>query len=129
MFIVTIEGYSGSCVVSRGTTGFGYLQEGTPAGTVDGIAVDGGAGGAVGAGTASWNWGRADARIATIEIDIAPALHVFDDDSRVVSASVGGGYWLGWWPGPGLALTLTGRDRGGNVVARIRQMDDGWVEQ
>jgi len=128
-FIVRTEGYIGSCVLSAGGTSFGTLEDKTLTPIPHGVTIDGSAGGLIGASSASWVWGRVDQSIASVAIDLGPALHVVDDDNRVVTASVGGGYWFGWWPEPGIALVVTARDAQGNVVASEKLFDDGWVAQ
>lgn len=74
-------------------------------------------------------WGRADARIAVVRIDLGGPLHDFDPDVRVVTASVGGGYWIGWWPDNQLARVVTGFDAQGTGVVALKLTDDGWVAQ
>jgi hypothetical protein len=128
-FVVANEGYVGSCLVSPGGESFGYLQEGSVSTLDRGLTVEGSAGGLVGASQAAGVWGRSAAGIASVEIDLGPELHVADDDDRVVTTSVDHGYWIGWWPGSGIGLVITGRDGQGNVVATMKHFDDGWVAQ
>jgi len=46
---------------------------------------------------------------------VAVTIHVAD--GRTVEATVGGGYWLAWWPGNVPAQSVTGVDTAGNVIA------------
>jgi hypothetical protein len=128
-FVVATTGYVGSCVISTGGQGFGYLPEGTLAQIESGMAVAGAVSGLLGAGEGSWVWGRAEARIASIGIDLASQLHVVDDDDRMVEASLGRGYWIGWWPDAATAVVITGRDAQGKIVASMKTTDDGWVAE
>jgi hypothetical protein len=92
-FIVTTEGYVGVCLLSPAGEGLGNLLKAPLPAMADLLAIDGAGGGLLGArpGSGTYLWGRADARIASVTIDLIRDLHVFDDDDRLLTASLGGG--------------------------------------
>ncbi len=140
-FIVTTTGYVGACVLSPATDGWGGLTEGPLPGLTDALAFDGGGSFGLGAAnhTVEYLWGRADARVVSVRIQLGNALGDVDDDDRVVTASVGDGYWLGWWParidrpwrpGDNQATVISGFDAQGNFVGALEHtINDGWVMQ
>lgn len=127
-FIVSTDGYLGECFVSPVQTYFlgNLLEAPIPAltGTTD---VAGSGSGILGAGEVSYAWGQADANVATVSIDLGGQLHEVDKDDRVVVASVGGGYWLGWWPDNAEPNRITALNPEGSVVATLERTDNGWV--
>jgi len=52
--------------------------------------------------------GRVAADVTAVTIALA--------DGRTVTASVGGGHWLAWWPGDVGATTVSGLDAAGQIV-------------
>jgi hypothetical protein len=130
-FIVSTVGYIGSCFVSSAaqTVAVGHLFDLPIPGLTDGMAVVGDGGGILGAGEASYLWGQADARVARVSIDLIGHLHDVDLDNRVVVASVGGGYWLAWWPDSAQANVVQAVDADGAIVATLKRTDDGWIGQ
>jgi hypothetical protein len=52
--------------------------------------------------------GRVAADVTAVTISLA--------DDRTVTASLGGGHWLAWWPGDAGATNVTGLDAAGQVV-------------
>jgi hypothetical protein len=129
-FIVSTDGYVGQCFVSPVQTySLGNLLA-TPIAALTGATdVSGSGSGILGAGEVSYIWGRTDARVATVSIDLGGQLHEVDKDDRVVLASSGGGYWLGWWPDNAEPNRVTSFDAHGDVVATLNRTDDGWVAQ
>ena len=130
-FVVTTTGYVGVCLLSTAGDGQGYLVEAPLPPMADSLAVEGAGGGVLGArpGSGSYVWGRADGRIASVTIDLVRELHAVDDDDRLVTASLGGGYWFGWWPDNARAAVVTGFDVGGDAVVTLKDFDDGWAVQ
>jgi hypothetical protein len=55
--------------------------------------------------------GRVAADAAKVEIEL--------DDGTLVGASLGGGWWMAWWPGARFARTVTAFDGGGAEIASL----------
>lgn len=128
-FVVATDGYVGTCLISPGGEGQGHLRETLLNATQQAIVIDGSGGGRLGAASGTYFWGRADARIDSVHIDLVRELHAFDDDDRTVIATLGGGYWFAWWPGGATAAVVTGLDAQGEAVVTLKQFDDGWDVQ
>jgi hypothetical protein len=96
----------GSCLVTSQASsgGSGPLPE--PMGSSLSIDVNGFGTGA--AGDVHELGGRFAADVAAVTVTLA--------DGRVVTASVGSGHWLAWWPGDVDATSVTGLDSGGQGV-------------
>jgi hypothetical protein len=71
------------------------------------LKVDGVAGGPAVGLTAVF--GRVTGRASTVEVTA--------DDGRVITASVGHGYFLAWWPSGSPVGTVRALDAGGHVIA------------
>ncbi|MEO7664553.1 MAG: hypothetical protein ABIV26_05450, partial [Candidatus Limnocylindrales bacterium] len=52
--------------------------------------------------------GRIAATVARVVVEVA--------DGRIVTASVGGGYWLAWWPDDVRAKVVTAFDSAGAEI-------------
>ena len=48
---------------------------------------------------------------------------VVTDDGLRVTASVGGGYFLAWWPGSAVSQTVMATDESGAVLASVTPSD------
>ena len=141
-FVVTTAAYVGACLLSPATEGAGGLYEEPLRVMADAIAIDGWTeGGLVPLmkssdwGQYSLYWGRADARVASVRIELGGPLHEIDDDDRVVVATVGGGYWLAWWTpradrparaGDNQPRAITGSDVQGTTVVALELRDHGY---
>jgi hypothetical protein len=96
----------GSCIVTSQVSsgGSGPLPE--PMRSALSVDVNGFGSGAT--GEVHELGGRLAADVTAVTIALA--------DGRTVIASVGGGYWLAWWPGDVDATSVTGLDAAGQAV-------------
>jgi len=96
----------GSCMVTSQASsgGSGPLPE--PMGSALSIDVNGFGSGT--SGEVHELGGRVAADVSAVTIALA--------DGRTVTASVGGGHWLAWWPGDVDATSVTGLDAAGQAV-------------
>jgi hypothetical protein len=108
-FLFRGETTFGSCLVTQGASsgGSGPLPEPTSAA----LSIDVDGFGDFTGGVVHELGGRVAAGVTEVTIALA--------DGRTLTASVGGGHWLAWWPGDVRATTVTGMDAAGQVVVEL----------
>lgn len=114
-FLVAAPTMFGSCIVTSGSgasSGGGGLPPGAMAGA---ISIDAnGSGGAAGA-QARLLGGRVVSTASQVTVNLA--------DGRTVVASLGGGYWLAWWPDTTSATSVGATDPSGASVGTVEVVD------
>ena len=116
-FLLAGNNGSGSCLLSlEGGSGGGW-RSGPLEPMADRIVIDEQGGGGVGDGTATMLGGRIAPDITRVEIALS--------NGSTVTASVGNGHWLAWWPGGVLADRITGVTATG-LATSIEWRDGGW---
>lgn len=114
-FIVTQPGWLGSCLLPKGTGATAGGVRKTPLPAMDrAIVIDESSSGTIGDAVVGVASGRGIEAITAVELDLL--------DGRVVTASVGGGHWLAWWPGEVRIQRLVARRSGDGAV--ILALDD-----
>jgi hypothetical protein len=120
-FLLAGPGWTGSCLTSLAGGGAGSDWRSGPLEVMDDpIVVDERSTGDVAEGTASILGGRTAADVGRVEIVL--------DDGGVVTASVGAGHWLAWWPGTVTADRITATSADGHVAV-LAWRDGGWAIQ
>ena len=101
----------GSCIVTsaQGASSGGSGPSPVPFGEALSIDINGF--GDAGGGTAHELGGQVEPEITSVLIALS--------DGRTVTASVGSGYWLAWWPTDAAATTVTGFDEAGAEVVTV----------
>ena len=110
---------TGSCLLSLGAGASAGWRSGAFAPMTAAIVIDeqGGGGGAVGAGNATLLGGRMVPNVMRVEIALS--------DGSTVTASIGNGHWLAWWPAGLLADRISATGANGEVAV-IEWQNGGW---
>jgi hypothetical protein len=120
-FLVQGPTMVGSCYISP-TGGGGGSQ---PAGQLElldqPISIDEEGSGGADVGTLSYLGGRLGAEARQVVIEVP--------GGRKVTASVGNGHWLAWWPGGARAERVVASDEAGAQLFALTLGQDGWVAQ
>jgi hypothetical protein len=112
-FLVAGPGWTGSCLLTL-ANGNAIGSSGNLASLPamgQAVALDESANGGVGDGNASLAGGRSIDAVVAVSVELV--------DGRVVTASVGGGHWLAWWPGDVAITQLVATGADGAVLASI----------
>lgn len=120
-FLVEGAGFTGSCAVSRGGNAGGSGRTDGREQFVGSIVVDERSSGSLGQGSGTLLGGRSAAPVATVLIDLP--------DGRTVEASVGGGYWLAWWPGESSAVRIRALNAADMVLATLDDSTPNWQQK
>ena len=115
-FLLAGGGMTGSCMYSSGASGSGWTSA-PPDPMTAAISIDEQGGGGTGEETTTMLGGRIARGI--IRVDVALA------DNTMVTASVGNGHWLAWWPGGVLADRVIATPADGEATV-IEWRDGGW---
>jgi len=100
----------GGCIVTSGGASGGGSGP-APAAMTESLTIDENGGGGVGAAEVRELGGRVAPTATRVVIELA--------DGRSVTASLGNGYWLAWWPDPVLAERVIATDGAGAEVASV----------
>jgi hypothetical protein len=118
-FLVAGANWSGSCLITVANGGSGGGGRGAALAPLAGrLVVDERSSGGLGSGSATLLGGRAADDVATIQV-VLPS-------GQVVSASVGGGHWLAWWPGDVEASRVVALDSTGAVLQTLTDTTPGF---
>jgi hypothetical protein len=102
----------GSCFMTLAAGGGGSSSTDQQLDPIAGaIAIDEQSSGGVADGTAALLGGRAGPDVQIVQLTMS--------DGRVVTASVGAGHWLAWWPSSLSATRLVALDANGAVLVSI----------
>lgn len=121
-FLVSGVNWSGSCLITvAGGSSGGGSRDASPASLTGPLAVDERSNGGVGSGNATLLGGRAANAVVTVQV-VLPS-------GQVVTASVGRGHWLAWWPGDAEAVRVVALDSTGAVLKTLTDTTPGFEQK